>query len=131
MTDTPHIITSANGRTYDLTALETPPALLPADVHKALEDWRHGLQRLHSSQFRLEPQWRDVDHIVADAAVYRAKPAPKTTEHVLWWRAGTDATTFIGDIDTHRLTIRHTGDTLPYGTYTGPDGATFTVEKAQ
>jgi hypothetical protein len=126
MTNPPHIIQSANGRVYDLTALETPFGLLPEDVQAALKVWPHGLS------IWIEGLWRNVETMRSrHDNVYRAKPAPKVTEHVLYWRAGTDVTRFIGHMDTHKITIRHTGDTLPYGTYTGPDGATITVEKAE
>lgn len=55
-------------------------------------------------------------------------PAPKVTEHVLWWSAGEEASFRKYSHDTHSFTIRYTGDTLPAGTYTGPDGAVIVVE---
>jgi len=123
MTNPPHIIQSAiDGETPILWQDMTPEqkgALLLAH-HEGKEIERHYFDG-----------WRSVKDIGYKGIAYRAKPAPKTTEHVLYWVRGSDATTFIGDKDTHRLTIRHTGDTLPYGTYTGPDGATITVEKAE
>jgi len=138
MTETPHIITSANGRTYDLTALETPFGLLPEDVQRALRAWPHGREIYHDSH------WSNCveEPVFCKEYACRARPAPKTAEHVLWWHEGDGASfrKFPRDThrltirytgETHRLTIRYTGDTLPYGTYTGPDGATITVEKAQ
>ena len=133
MTNPPHIITSANGRTYDLKALETPPCLLPSDVREALEAWPHGWTRLYSSAFAGNPAWKDIERVSADAAIHRARPAPKVTEHVWYWRLGDTAAGSIRDErDTHKITIRHTGDTLPFGTYKleGSD-ATFTVEKVE
>jgi hypothetical protein len=132
MTNPPHIIQSANGRTYDLTALETPFGLLPEDVREALEAWPHGWHRFHCVNG--EYKWQSSDNEILGmypATSYRAKPAPKITEHVMWWASGNYAVLTKAPWHTHRLTIRHIGDTLPYGTYTGPDGATITVEKAE
>ena len=133
MTNAPHIITSANGRTYDLTALETPPCLLPNDVREALEAWPHGLTRLYSSHLSGNPAWKDVPaicRISADAAIHRARPAPKVTEHVLWWYGGRVSLDRWSS-DTHKITMTYTGDTLPYEVFTSPSGATITVEKAE
>jgi hypothetical protein len=125
-TSSHHIITSANGRTYDLTALETPFGLLPEDVQEALRAWPHGW-----AYYTTCAGWENTYPHWGKCQTYRARPAPKVTEHVLWWCARSDATTYIGDCDTHKITMTHTGDTLPFGTYTGPDGATITVEKAE
>jgi hypothetical protein len=128
MTNPPHIFTSAiDGETYDLTKNRIRWDLLPADVQEALGIWPHGFLYWWAGK------WHEVDDIRrADDGIYRARPAPKVTEHVLWWRLGYEDTyPRKRHKDTHRLTIRHTGDTMPYGTYTGPDGATITVEKAE
>jgi hypothetical protein len=129
MTNPPHIIQSAiDGETYDLTKNRIRFDLLPADVQETLRTWPHGFL------YWWDKDWHEVDQIrYVDDNVYRAKPAPapKTAEHVLWWHEGDDASFRKFPRDTHRLTIRHTGDTLPYGTYAGPDGATITVEKAE
>ena len=61
---------------------------------------------------------------------YRARPAPKVTERTYGWSADWGMT--LGGIssrDTHKITMRFIGD--GFGTYTGPDGATITVEKAE
>ena len=127
MTNASHIIPSANGRTYDLTALETPFGLLPEDVQRALRAWEHGLEH-----------WR-ADHWAAvlpatnpaSSFTYRARPAPKATEHVLWWRAG-HSTAHCGlSVGHHKITISYTGDTPPCEVFTAPSGATITVEKAE
>jgi len=122
----PNIITSADGRAYDLTALESPFGLLPEDVKEALRAWPHGRKIYHGSH------WPDcVDEpAFCKEYTYRARPAPRVTEHVLYWCVGGWAGYHRTPGDTHKITIRHTGDTLPLGTYTGPDGATITVEKA-
>jgi hypothetical protein len=129
LTETPaHIITSANGRTYDLTALETPFGLLPEDVQEALKDWPHDVIQYTDC---VETGWRPhVMHKVSyhPCVTYRACPAPKVIEHVLYWEPLCDAVTTQWDEHTHSLTIRHTGDTLPDGTYAGPDGAVIVVE---
>ena len=127
--EAPHIITSAiDGETYDLTKNRIQWDLLPKDVQDAFRSWRHGFKVYHS------PNWLNATENPSFyyELVYRARPAPKTTEHVLWWRAGAVAGSAQDCRDTHRLTIRHTGDTLPFGTYKleGSD-ATFTVEKAE
>ena len=66
-----HIITH-EGREYDLTALETPPALLPDEVYDALVKWRHGLIYFAGGRWneRDAPPSRDYGLVV------RAKPAP-------------------------------------------------------
>lgn len=127
MTRPDHIIHSTNGRTYDLTALETPLALLPDDVSDALREWPHGLQRLHCSG-----EWKIADTIWSAEFTYRAKPAPKVTEHVLYWHEDHAALLLRGPYHTHKITLRYNTpdpfDTLPAGTYTGPDGAVIVVE---
>jgi hypothetical protein len=97
-----HIIQSSDGRTYDLTALETPFALLPKDVQKALKDWPHGWK-----QWR-EHGWSDIKPYWA-IGCYRGKPAPEVKEYVLYWKAKSHATLFQGPRDTHRITIRDDG----------------------
>jgi hypothetical protein len=129
MTNPPHILTSANGRIYDLTELETPFGLLPEDVRDALQAWPHGLLGLSANGLA----WIEMNGFQG-GVTYRAKPAPKVTEiKFLAHFCGPFLPYIAAEMSnpTHRLTIRHTGDTLPYGTYTGPDGATITVEKAQ
>jgi hypothetical protein len=71
MTD--HIIHSTNGRTYDLTALETPFGLLPEDVQSALMEWPHGWEHW------ISPDWITWKPSWSYDCVFRAKPAPKVT----------------------------------------------------
>jgi len=70
-----HIVTHA-GRTYDLTALETPFGLLPEPVQAALKAWPHGLVHYCGSQ-----GWQSLPHYTRIRAprVYRAIPAPAET----------------------------------------------------
>jgi hypothetical protein len=129
----PHIITSANGRTYDLTALETPFGLLPEAVKDALLAWPHGWEYfsiggLWESPASGFPAWYNHQS-------YRAKPAPKVTEiKFLAYFCGPFLPYIAAKMSnpTHKITIRHTGNTLPYGTYKleGTDAA-FIVEKAE
>jgi len=125
----PNIITSADGRTYDLTALESPIALPPNDVVYALREWPHGFCFLASNG-----KWVDCCGAACLETTYRAKPAPKVTEHVLHWcvERGGWAGYHKTPGDTHKITMTHTGDTLPFGTYKleGSD-ATITVGKAE
>jgi hypothetical protein len=67
-----HIITH-EGRTYNLTALETPFGLLPDPVQVALKAWPHGHQRYASQA------WIDDNDGMFSAVTYRAKPAPTET----------------------------------------------------
>lgn len=130
-TDTPdHIILSTNGRTYDLTALETPFGLLPEDVQKAIMRWPYVV-----SVWDADVDWIELAALPKDTLrgfksgwVYRAKPAPQPKEWVLYWQPGKPASLDKVHSDTRRLTIRYTGDTLPAGAYTGPDGAAIIVE---
>jgi hypothetical protein len=104
-----HIIHSSNGRTYDLTALETPFGLLPEDVQKALKDWPHGVSQYTDCG---ETGWRDhVMHKVSyhPCVVYRAKPAPQVREYVLYWKKAADGTPFCKFGDTHKIIIRDDG----------------------
>jgi hypothetical protein len=70
MTRPTHIITH-EGREYDLTALETPPFLLPDAVYKALAEWPHGRVLLASGGWVNETE---IDRKCC--LVVRAKPAP-------------------------------------------------------
>jgi hypothetical protein len=102
--DTPaHIIQSSNGRVYDLTALEAPFGLLPEDVQNALKDWPHGCEiwRYHG--------WSDINPSWSTGCVYRAKPAPKVKEYVLYWHKDGNAKFKQWAEDTHRITIRDDG----------------------
>lgn len=132
MTD--HIIKSSDGNTYDLTKLTTPIGMLPKDVQDAIRAWPHGVE----CQCDWHPAPRG-DLASYSHWTYRCLPAPAVTEHVLWWKKDFGAVTvkrmslYEGDCedDTHRITIRYTGRTLPFGEYTGPDGAVFIVEEAE
>jgi hypothetical protein len=117
-----HIIHSTNGRTYDLTQNEIRNDLLPNDVLQAIREWPHGLTRCVGGE------WLDDIFDLTGGLTYRAKPAPKVTEHVLYWVAGEEATPYQEFADTHKIILRHTSDTLPAGTYTGPDGAEIIVD---
>jgi len=121
----PHIITSAiDGETpvlwRDMTPEQKGLLLLAHHNGEPIETWHPD-----------DPIWEKVEPESFCGQAYRARPAPKVTEHVLWWLAGLVARKDRCRYDTHKITIRHTGDTLPFGTYTGPDGATITVEKAE
>ena len=129
MNNAPHIIASAvDGETYDLMTNRIRWDLLPADVQQAFRAWPHGLS------VWTDGLWFNVETMRSiHDNTYRARPAPKATEHVLWWRLGYEGTyPRKRHKDTHKIIIRRTGDTLPFGTYKleGSD-ATFTVEKAQ
>ena len=68
-----HIITH-EGRTFDLTALETPFGLLPEPVQVALIAWPHGVEMMTYKE-----QMVEYDPIYLKGkrgAVWRAKPAP-------------------------------------------------------
>ena len=67
-----HIITH-EGRTYDLTALETPFGLLPEPVQEALNAWPHGV-RVYGGN-----GWWDVSPEWDKRQAYRAIPAPTET----------------------------------------------------
>ena len=68
-----HIITH-EGRTYDLTALETPFGLLPEPVKEALKAWPHGVEHWRSDH------WTSGHSLsFAGSFAYRAKPAPVET----------------------------------------------------
>jgi hypothetical protein len=121
-TNPPHIIRSVNGREYDLMQNEIRNDLLPKDVLRAMREWPYGLIR------RRDGRWADDVFDQHGPMTYRAKPAPKVTEHVLYWEFSGNASLESFPNDTHRLTIRHTGDTLLAGTYTGPDGARIVVD---
>ena len=109
MTD--HIIQSEDGQTYDLTTNRIAFGLLPKDVQDALSVWPHGIEL-----FLYGPdKWNRSDstppydlHSVSEF-VYRACPAPKVTEHALYWMVGYNATTYLAGDDTHRILIRDDG----------------------
>ena len=68
-----HIITH-EGRTYDLTALETPFGLLPEPVKEALKAWPHGVEHWRSDH------WTSGHSLsFAGSFAYRGKPAPAET----------------------------------------------------
>jgi len=105
-TDTPaHIIQSSNGRTYDLTALETPFGLLPENVRVALKAWPHGLNGYTGTCFADVP----IPAFHGNST-YRAKPAPQPKEWVLYWEDGAHGTEYRKFADTHRLIIRDDGN---------------------
>lgn len=129
MTTPPNIITSAiDGETYDLFTNRIRWDLLPKDVQESFEAWPHGLLVWFTGLRR----WGDLEMKVGVyiTDVYRAKPAPKVTEHVLWWDPLRYASIAQWDFHTHKITMTHTGDTLPFEVFTAPSGATITVEKA-
>ena len=68
-----HII-HHNGRTYDLTALETPFGLLPEPVQVALRRWPHGWEYWSAAT-----GWCGKTCIANYSLVSRAKPAPAET----------------------------------------------------
>ena len=122
----PHIIVSAiDGETpilwRDMTPEQKGALLLAHHNGEPIETWHPD-----------DPVWEEVEPEWFCGQAYRVRPAPKTTEHVLWWEPTCDAVTSRWDDHTHKITIRHTGDTLPYGTYKleGSD-ATFTAEKTE
>jgi hypothetical protein len=98
---TEHIIHSADGQTYDLTTNRIPFGLLPKDVQEAMEAWLHGWEILNG--FGLFENWPDPAWNLT--STYRAIPAPKVTEHVLYWKARYSATHAQKPCDTHRITI--------------------------
>jgi hypothetical protein len=107
MTD--HIIQSEDGQTYDLTTNRIAFGLLPEDVQRAMNDWPHGWEMYDSSG-----QWDQwPTPLWSFPATYRAIPAPKVTEHVLYWRDGMGAWPYRKDSDTyrdtHRITLRDDG----------------------
>ena len=71
-----HIITH-EGRTFDLTALETPFGLLPEPVQEALKAWPHGFEMMTYSGQMIEYSFPDMKG--NRGAVWRAKPAPAET----------------------------------------------------
>jgi len=109
MTD--HIIQSEDGQTYDLTTNRIAFGLLPEDVQDALSAWPHGIE-----MFIYGPNtWSRTDgkppyelHSVGEF-VYRARPAPKVTEYVLYWRDGFLQPRPRREDDTHRITLRDDG----------------------
>lgn len=121
---TNHIIHSSDGDTYDLTTNRYTWFMLPEDVQKAMQDWPHGWKIAVTRD-----EWADISPSWGNYNIYRAKPAPRVTEHVLHWSAGEAALNVRYSDHTHRITIRYSDDTLPAGEYKGPDGAAFIVEE--
>lgn len=106
----PANIVRCNGRVYDLTALETPPALLPAPVQDALLAWPHGWVQL------VDDRWGNCRQPLRKSVlVSRAKPAPVVKSYDLHWAPAYAATLSRGGIDTHRIIV------------TGPDGGPYTA----
>jgi hypothetical protein len=103
MTD--HIIHSEDGQTYDLTQNRITFGLLPKDVQEAMKAWPHGWEFFNGK----------IWHSILDSAwyfenTYRAKPAPKAGERVLYWGAKSFAATYRTQHDTtHRIIIRDDG----------------------
>lgn len=127
MTD--HIIKSRlDGNTYDLTKITTSFGLLPEDVQEAIGAWEHGVECYSGDRSSWWPVHRK-DPACYPRWTYRCRPAPTVTKQVIWLGKGSGGTRLPSD--THRITIRYTGDTLPCGEYTGPDGAVFIVEEAK
>jgi hypothetical protein len=103
MTD--HIIHSTDGQTYDLTTNRIAFGLLPKNVQEAMKAWPHGWEMYDDYVAwgnRVTPAWRR-------GGTYRAIPAPEVKEHVLFWKAGVDATMSERIYDTHRIIIRDDG----------------------
>ena len=99
------IIHSEDGQTYDLTTNRIAFGLLPKDVQDAMKAWPHGWE-IYSGL----GQWKDWPTPAwSFPSTYRAIPAPKVTEYVLFWKAGYDATTYLVGYDTHRILIRDDG----------------------
>jgi hypothetical protein len=101
-----HIIQSADGQTYDLTTNRIAFGLLPKDVQDAMKAWPHGWE-IYYLEWDIcwpKPAW-------LQASTYRARPAPKVTEYVLYWEVckGMAASTWKGNYDTHRILIRDDG----------------------
>jgi hypothetical protein len=99
-----HIIHSEDGQTYDLTQNRITFGLLPKDVQEAMKAWPHGWEMFNGK----------IWHSILDLAwyfenTYRAIPAPRVVEHVLFWKAGVDATMSERNYDTHRIIIRDDG----------------------
>ena len=71
--DQPAHVVTHEGRTYDLTALETPFGLLPEPVQVALDAWPHGI-------VWYDGVWRAAcGRCHGDGFVHRAVPAPVET----------------------------------------------------
>jgi hypothetical protein len=103
MTD--HIIQSEDGQTYDLTTNRIAFGLLPKDVQDAMKAWPHGWEIYYNFG-----EWKDWPKPAwSFPSTYRAIPAPKVTEHVLFWKAGCSATPRHYLSDTHRIIIRDDG----------------------
>jgi hypothetical protein len=103
MTD--HIIHSADGQTYDLTTNIIAFGLLPKDVQDAMKAWPHGVEMYTCSgkwESWPKPAW-------LQASTFRARPAPKVTEYVLYWRDRMGTWPYRQDNDTHRITLRDDG----------------------
>jgi hypothetical protein len=99
-----HIIQSEDGQTYGLTQNRITFGLLPEDVQEAMKAWPHGWELFNGKIWHstLDPAWYFEN-------TYRAIPAPKVEEYVLFWKAGLDATMSEHFIDTHRIIIRDDG----------------------
>jgi hypothetical protein len=104
MTD--RIIHSEDGQTYDLTQNRITFGLLPKDVQEAMKAWPHGWEMYDGYGAwgnRIAPGW-------ASHATYRAVPALKVVEHVLYCREGGHALRlWPNPADTHRIIIRDDG----------------------
>jgi hypothetical protein len=99
-----HIIQSEDGQTYGLTQNRITFGLLPKDVQEAMKAWPHGWELFNGKIWHstLDPAWYFEN-------TYRAIPAPKVKEYVLYWLAGVDAITSERNYDTHRIIIRDDG----------------------
>jgi hypothetical protein len=100
-----HIIHSEDGQNYDLTTNRIAFGLLPKDVQEAMKAWPHGWKIF--SGFGLFEDWPDSAWYLT--STYRAVPAPKVKEYVLYWREGWCAYPDAGGADTHRIIIRDDG----------------------
>jgi hypothetical protein len=98
---TNHIIYSTDGQTYDLTTNRIAFGLLPEDVQDAMKAWPHGWEIFNHLRWEHwpAPSW-------GSASTYRSIPAPKVSEHVLYWKDGHGSWPYRHDSDTHRITLR-------------------------
>ena len=100
-----HIIHSTDGQTYDLTTNRIAFGLLPEDVQEAMKAWPHGWEIFNG--LRKWEHWPDP--LWGSGSTYRAIPAPKVKEGMLYWRDGFGAWPYRQDNDTHRILIRDDG----------------------
>jgi len=108
----------------DLTKIEKPFGLLDAETQAALRD--------HGGPYEcvFEFGWVACEAHFFGGNTYRVKPQPVRGEVKLFGRVN-GAFGALYSKDTHRLTLPILNSDLIPGTYTGPDGATITIEALQ